>query len=44
MCNYCIFAKSTRMASIEVALVEIKRGEEERIPEDELIAKLKEGL
>ncbi|CAH6834317.1 Tyrosine--tRNA ligase 2 [Vibrio chagasii] len=31
------------MASIEAALAEIKRGVEELIPEDELIAKLKEG-
>lgn len=31
------------MASIEVALAEIKRGVEELIPEEELIAKLKEG-
>lgn len=29
------------MASIEAALAEIKRGVEELIPEDELIAKLK---
>ncbi|PXA71267.1 MULTISPECIES: tyrosine--tRNA ligase [Vibrio] len=31
------------MASIEAALAEIKRGVEELIPEEELIAKLKEG-
>jgi tyrosyl-tRNA synthetase len=31
------------MASIETALAEIKRGVEELIPEEELIAKLKEG-
>ncbi|WP_299688845.1 tyrosine--tRNA ligase [uncultured Vibrio sp.] len=31
------------MASIEAALAEIKRGVEELIPEDELVAKLKEG-
>lgn len=30
------------MASIEAALAEIKRGVEELIPEEELIAKLKE--
>jgi tyrosyl-tRNA synthetase len=32
-----------RMASIEAALAEIKRGVEELIPEEELIKKLKEG-
>lgn len=31
------------MASIEAALAEIKRGVEELIPEEELIAKLKEN-